>query len=121
MKWRSGAAAIVAAAVLAGCSVLGIGDVRVRIHNASALDFDSVLVSFPRDSERYGAVDAGGRSRYATVAEAYAYAYVEVWVQQRRYEAIPIDWVGEERLSGGDYAYVIDVIDGQLHLELDRQ
>ena len=92
-----------------GCSqVLDDDDVEVRVRNLSAVDFDSVLVRFPRDTHRYGRVEAGKSSSYAEVQEAYRYDYVEVWIGGEKHVLQPIDFVGESLLPSGRYTYGLD-------------
>ena len=89
-----------------GCSLLaGDDDVEVRVRNFSTLDFDSVMVRFPKDSHRYGRVEAGQASAYALVQEAYRYDYVEVWIGAQKHVLQPIDFVGESLLQPGRYTY----------------
>ena len=100
--------------------LFGGGEVRIRLHNASAVDFASARVGFPDGYEEYGAVGAGRRSEYRSVERAYRYAYVEVHAEDRRWVLQPIDYVGEELLESGDYAYrlVLDPGSGGLSLSL---
>jgi hypothetical protein len=88
-----------------GSLVLDHDDVEVRVRNFSTLDFDSVMVRFPRDTQRYGRVEAGRASSYAVVTEAYRYDYVEVWIGAEKYVLQPIDFVGESLLRPGRYTY----------------
>jgi hypothetical protein len=92
--------------VVAACdNVLSPGEVRIRVENASALDFTSTIVGFPQQTEDYGAVGAGQASEYRTIGQAYRYAYFEVAAGGRRYVLQPIDYVGEELLEEGSYTY----------------
>ena len=93
-----------------GCSqVLNNDDVEVRVRNFSTTDFDSVLVRFPQDVvHRYGRVEAGRSSSYATVEEAYRYDYVEVWIGGEKYALQPIDFVGESPLQPGRWTYGLE-------------
>lgn len=79
--------------------------VEVRVHNLSTTDFDSVIVQFPRETHRYGAVTAGAQTRYEAVAQAYRYARVEVWTDGERHVLQPIDFTGESLLPPGRYTY----------------
>jgi hypothetical protein len=94
----------------AGCeSILFPSDVRIRVENASAIDFSSTTIGFPSETEQYGAVPAGGRTDYRPVSRAYRYAFAEVEAAGRRYVLQPIDYVGEELLDSGSYTYSLDV------------
>ncbi|HSJ09004.1 MAG TPA: hypothetical protein VK928_03800 [Longimicrobiales bacterium] len=93
-------------AVAAGCgSVVGGDDVEVRVSNLSAVAFDSVTVTFPSETHRYGRVDAGASSGYAQVSQAYRYARIEVWAAGASYVLQPIDYVGEQPLAPGRHTY----------------
>ena len=99
-------ATALALAVTAGCgSVVGGDDVEVRVSNLSAVTFDSVTVTFPSETHRYGRVDAGASSGYAQVAQAYRYARIEVWAAGASYVLQPIDYVGERPLAPGRHSY----------------
>jgi hypothetical protein len=93
--------------LLASCNSLGPDSdlVEVRVRNFSTVDFDSVLVRFPKDVHRYGRVEAGQSSAYASVQEAYRYDFVEVWIGGEKYALQPIDFVGESLLRPGRYTY----------------
>jgi hypothetical protein len=92
--------------------LFGGGEVRIRLHNASTVDFASARVGFPDGYEEYGAVEAGRRSEYRSVERAYRYAYVEVQADGRRWVLQPIDYVGEDLLEPGDYAYRLMLVPG---------
>src|SRR5262245_53671409 len=69
------------------------GAVRIRIQNASTLDFTRTLVVFPEQQEQYGAVRAGASTGYRDLTSAYRYAYIEVEAGGRQYVLQPIDFV----------------------------
>lgn len=81
------------------------GSVEIRIRNATSLDFQSVFVQFPDQSQQYGALRPGMNSAYRAVGRAYAYAYVRAIANGREYIVQPIDFFGEELLEPGRYTY----------------
>ncbi|MGH7470587.1 MAG: hypothetical protein ACRENP_21790 [Longimicrobiales bacterium] len=95
---------------LTACSsILGPQDVRIRVRNASIVDFESTTLDFSNQTERYGAVSAGATTDYRGVDRAYSYAYVEVLAGGQRYVMQPIDYVGEKPLKGGSYTYELNL------------
>jgi hypothetical protein len=110
--------------LFAGCdSVVGSEDrVEVRVRNASTIDFSSVVIGFPDQTEAYGAVAARTATDYRTVERAFRYAGVQVTLDGTSLALIPIDYVGEEELDGGSYTYELNVTDdlGSLTFRLVR-
>ena len=94
------------------------GRVQVSLRNDSAVDFDRVVVSFPNRTEDYVAVPSGGASDYRAVEMAYRYAYVEAHGHDQKYVLQPFDYTGEKLLEPGRYSYVLDLVQGELTLEL---
>jgi hypothetical protein len=92
---------------------------RLRIQNASDVNFTSVQVSFPEADASYGAIEAGRRSEYQRVDQAYRYGFIEVEANEETYTIQPIDYVGEEPLEPGQYTYHLDIVDGELVMDLD--
>ncbi len=97
------------------------GPVEINIQNNSTVDFGRVVVSFPGQTEDYGAVGSGGESAYRTVEMAYRYAYVEASAGQDQFVLQPIDYTGEKLLESGRYSYALDLVNGELTLELVEQ
>ncbi len=97
------------------------GPVEINIQNNSAVVFDHVVVTFPSQTEDYGAVDSGGESPYRTVERAYRYAYIEAHAGDETHILQPIDYVGETLLETGRYTYALDLVDGELTLEMIEQ
>ncbi len=97
------------------------GPVDINIQNDSDVDFDSVRVTFPSQKEDYGAVPQGGQSDYRTVALAYGYAYVEVFVGEARYVVQPTDYTGETPLAEGRYTYALSLSGQELSLALIKR
>ena len=123
--WRRSFPALLFTAPLflfAGCgSVLGTEDqVEIRVRNASTIDFSSVVIGFPDQTEAYGAVAAQTATDYRAVERAFRYAGVQVTLDGTSLALIPIDYVGEEELDGGSYTYELNVTEdlGSLTLRL---
>jgi hypothetical protein len=98
-----------------------VTDVRVRVRNASWIDFESVRMTLPEDGEHdLGPVPAAGRSAFVTAKRAYRYAGFRVRAEGRELLLHPIDYVGEKPLAPGDYDYALDVDNGRLTVVLAR-
>lgn len=111
---------LITIASAACASVTGPDEVRIRIHNTGVVDFESVVVDFPTETEDYGPVAAGDVTGYRSVDKAYRYARIEVVVAGRTLVLQPIDYVGETPLEPGRYTYRLeaDGPEGPLHLLL---
>lgn len=83
--------------------------VYLRAHNASDIDFDSLTVEFPNQTEAFGALAAGEASDYRLIDGAYRYAYAEARHRDQLYVLQPIDFVGESYLRSGSYTYHFEV------------
>ena len=103
---------LAAACCLAGCPA-GNDPVYIRMSNTSQVDFDSIEVRFPGQTELYGALRSGEFSEYREVSAAYSYAYAEVYSGERRFVLQPIDYLGAEFLPPGRYTYhlSVDILD----------
>lgn len=103
-----------------GCGIFGSEDTtRLRIENASDVDFASVHVSFPEAEASYGAIASGRKSEYQRVDEAYGYGFVKVEAKEETYTIQPVDYVGAEPLEPGRYTYQLDIVEGELALDLE--
>jgi hypothetical protein len=98
-----------------------VTDVRVRVRNASSINFESVCLTLPEDGDHHlGPVPASGRSGFVTAKRAYRYAGFRIHAGGRELLLQPIDYVGEKSLMPGEYEYVLDVHDGRLTISLAR-
>jgi hypothetical protein len=113
---------MLAGQLLACSSIAGQGDVRIRVRNTSPVHFQSTVLGFPDQTERYGAVAAGTTTGYRRVEKAYSYSFVEVMAGGQRYVLQPIDYVGEPLLSAGSYTFELGLNpeNGQLVQRLVR-
>lgn len=113
-------AALVLALTFVGCGIFGSEDAtRLRIENASDVDFTSVRVVFPEAEASFGTVGSGRRTEYQRVDEAYRYGFIEMETRGETYTIQPIDYVGEEPLDPGRYTYQLDIVEGELVLDLE--
>jgi hypothetical protein len=115
---RGGRLAAVALGLIAGASCTNPfeandGDVELRVANESSVPFDRVEVRFPGQDLDFGGVPAGTTTDYQLAPGAYRYGYIEVEYNGKVYTLQPIDYVGEERLSGGRYTFALDLLEPQ--------
>jgi hypothetical protein len=95
--------------------------VRVRVRNASGVDFDAVRITLPDSPEvDLGAVRKAAHSAFVSAAKAYRYASFRVRAGGRDLVLQPYDYSGEQELRSGDYAYALGISDGRLTCTLER-
>jgi len=112
--------ALVLVWIFVGCAIFGSENAtHIRIENASEVDFTSVRVAFPEAEANFGTISSGRRSEYQRVDEAYRYGFTKVEAEGETYRIQPIDYVGEEPLDPGRYTYQLDIVEGELVLELE--
>lgn len=113
------------AGLFAGCNFVGASTsaeyIFLRVRNASNLDFSSVFVAYPGVEEQFGRVEIGQSSPFKAVNGVYPYGFIEVEASGRAYRLQPIDYVGEQPLGNGRFTYCLDVEDGDLLFELERE
>ena len=109
------------ALALAACDSSDPDPVLLRVENASALDFSSVVVGFPEADANYGAVAAGQASDYLEFETAYRYGAITAEAAGETYRLVPFDFVGEEPLAAGRYTYVLTVDGSNIELELETE
>ena len=95
---------------------------RVRIHNTTGADLDTVLLyppASPREPIDFGALSNGGYSGYHDVEPAYRFVHVEASGSIGSHVVRPYDYVGEEPLPEGRFTYRLSVDHGRLTLQLE--
>jgi hypothetical protein len=81
----------------------------LRIVNQSSFLLDSVLVQSPGGRQTYIAIKPGEVSVYKQFTFLYRYAYVEIFFNSKSLKLIPIDYVGEQKIEGGNYSCNITI------------
>lgn len=84
-------------------------DVKIRIANSSAFDYENVIVNTSTGNVDFGDIDAGMTSEYQTFTKAYRYAFVQIEVNGDTLSLQPIDYVGESPLKNGRYTFQLYV------------
>jgi|GEM_PF-3484984 len=90
-------------------------EAQLRVRNTSTYIYDSVLVNTSGGTNTYATINPGTVSDYKTYDFAYSYAYISLYVDAVHYQLIPIDYVGEQKLTGGSYTYEVSVYDTVSH------
>lgn len=107
-----------------GAADAGSSEVELRIKNASDRTYSTVEVNSNGAEETYSSVDPGECSSFKPMPYAYRYAAVDIEADGATYSAIPTDYLGEEKLSSGDYTYVLSLSgnggEGSVMIELER-
>jgi hypothetical protein len=91
------------ALMLAACG----GPTMIRAHNASDLDWTSLVVG----THAFGDLQADATTEYVEFEGAYHYNYVELTADGTDFVLQPIDYVGETPLGSGHFTYEIDITD----------
>jgi hypothetical protein len=95
---------------LTGCGdAFGLGDVEVRVENASDVWYDEAILYTLDGPRTYSDLAPGARSPYVSVSVAYRSATTQVVLDGDTLRLQVIDYVGEEPLSAGRYTYVLTV------------
>ena len=100
----------VALACISACSKEGDdGNIRIRLSNISAYDFENIAVNTSTGNVTYGSLESGASSAYKSFELAYRYAFIELSADGNTYTLQPIDYVGETPLDKGEYTYQLDL------------
>lgn len=112
--------ALVGAVWSAGCGVIGDDAVELRFRNASAVDLTDFTYQSASEPLHFDLIPAGSTTEYREISASYRYGFVEAFVDTTRLVLQPIDYVGESRLAGGRYTFVltVDLAGPYLGLEL---
>jgi hypothetical protein len=96
-------------------------EIRIRVHNKSRADFDSVTISFPDTyvgpgyRVEFGAIPKGKKSEYMTVSFACAVGHVEATADGRQYQnSIACGNAFTQRIGLGLYTYGLALEDNAL-------
>ena len=105
---------------LAACDSFGSDTVRLRVENASALDFSAVVVGPPSQEVTFGAVSAGSASTYREVDRATEIDNIEVVAEGEQYLILPLHDGYGDLLEPGRYTYILDIEESRLTIRLER-
>ena len=93
-----------------GCSQNDDDITLIRVKNISSYDFADVIVNTSGGENNYGNIMSKEHTGYKSFDIAYAYAFIELKIDNNTYTIQPIDYVGERPLKNGKYTYEIDAL-----------
>ena len=82
---------------------------QLRVKNISEFDYTDLYIDTSGGENDYGTVEAGTYSEYRKFSFAYKYAHIRFYINDKKFEMIPNDYVGEQLFDRGDFTYVINV------------
>jgi hypothetical protein len=86
-------------------------EVQLRIENVSTFTFDEVYIEAGGGGDQtYDDISSGALSDYKVFDYVYRYGFIQVLIADDTLSLQPIDYVGEERYTSGQFTYVIDII-----------
>lgn len=83
--------------------------VNIRLANTSSYTFKNITVDTNGGKQTFSEIKSGEVTEYRPFSKAYRYAYIELEVEGRKAQLIPIDYVGETTLPNGKYTYQLNV------------
>lgn len=86
-------------------------DVEIRIDNQSNYWMDSIYLNTSGGEEYYGSLRFNRQSEYENFSKAYRIFHLRFYVNSKRFEIIPTDYVGEEKVPFGKYTLEISTVD----------
>ena len=84
---------------------------NIRIQNISKYDFCAVVLNPPSRLVNCGGIKKGEKTCYHAFNQAYSYAYIKLYIEDKEFVLQPIDYVGEVPLDSGKYTYILDISD----------
>ncbi|MEO5563018.1 MAG: hypothetical protein ABIR18_06270 [Chitinophagaceae bacterium] len=102
-------------------------DVRLRIFNSTPWKFTECVVDHPGVSANlpdpapydYGQVTINAKTNYKSFPGIYHYAFIRVVMNGKTYLLQPFDYVGENPLPNGRYAYKLTYVAANDRLNLE--
>lgn len=88
--------------------------VNIRLKNISQIKFENASYN----NVEYGEINPNQNTEYRLFESSYAYGSFSVKTDTQGYNLQPIDYVGEELLSSGEYTFELDLDQDQLRIEL---
>ena len=86
-----------------------LGPTDVRVRNTTDYTFTNVEVNTSEGIHNYGTVGAGETTEYKRFDLAYRQAQIELFIDQKKYLLIPVDYTYEVPLGHGMFTYELAV------------
>jgi len=91
------------------------GPTDIRIRNLTTQVFDSVYVDTYSGNHTYGTIQPADTTDYKRYDKAYREAYIKLYINQVKYELIPVDYTYEVFLGQGKFTYELSIADSINH------
>ena len=91
------------------------GPVNLRIFNKTGMEISEVIVN----SVTYSAIEIDGYSNFKKHDYIYRYAYIKAIIGGKDYVLQPIDYVGESKLTSGDYTFKLEIVNNELQQSIE--
>ena len=91
------------------------GPTDIRIKNSTTQIFDSVYVDTYSGDHTYGTILPADSTDYKRYDKAYREAYIKLYINQVKYELIPVDFTYEVFLGQGKFTYELSIADSINH------
>ncbi|MCK4344687.1 MAG: hypothetical protein KAX05_05315 [Bacteroidales bacterium] len=91
------------------------GPTDIRIRNLTTQIFDSVYVDTYSGDHTYGTILPASTTGYERYDKAYREAYIKLYINQVKYELIPVDYTYEIPIGQEKCTYELSIADSLNH------
>ena len=91
------------------------GPTDIRIRNLTTQIFDSVYVDTYSGDHTYGTILPAATTGYKRYDKAYREAYIKLYINQVKYELIPVDYTYEIPIGQEKCTYELSIADSLNH------
>lgn len=91
------------------------GPTDIRIRNLTTQVFDSVFVDTYSGDHTYGTILPAATTDYKRFDKAYREAYIKLYINQVKYELIPVDYTYEIPIGQEKCTYELSIADSLNH------
>ncbi len=91
------------------------GPTDIRIRNLTTQIFDSVYVDTYSGDHTYGTIQPAATTDYKRYDKAYREAYIKLYINQVKYELIPVDYTYEIPIGQEKCTYELSIADSLNH------
>ncbi len=94
------------------------GPTDIRIKNLTTQIFDSVYVDTYSGDHTYGTILPADTTDYERYDKAYREAYIKLYINEVKYEFVPVDFTYEVLLGQGKFTYELDIISDTIRIHV---
>ncbi len=91
------------------------GPTDIRVKNSTTQIFDSVYINTYSGDHTYGTILSDATTDYKRYDKAYREAYIKLYINQVKYELIPVEYTYEIFLGQGKFTYELSIADSVNH------